>query len=504
MSHQPHSDSSEQNNVGGRHAIDLASALFVVAAAMLVINVLPSFGVGFYQDDFRTLDCFRDWGWNLWRAIRQDCIPVGFRPLWFLQRLVVWNLVGERVLVHRLILALVHLGFGWMLARGTRLLGGSRLHAAVVVLLYFGSTLTRQTIYSYVAFVPSDILSLGALLVMLAGVKGGWSPRKLGLWTLVVAAMAVFSKESGIAASGGVLLLTVCLWKKLTTRHRVWLFAAHILLIIVYMGIYLAVAPANTLALTDESLSIEQAFRILRGIVLSLAGPFYTGIYLPLRGSGINMLAAAVIALLAIAWFLWMAYGRDLKRVLGALRARLPLGIVVALLVVVFLAPYLPGRWFEYRMMVSTFALGMLFWGMIVGDALQAWIASYKDDQRRVMWGVAFVVILAALAAEPSLPESLPVKERTAERLREVVREAEARDIKDMCLVGFPTSGSFLRLGNARGVVGYESKRQMSVHAYDTIAEIPDTLGCVAVSYDEQPLINGVPLAVEWPEQRTE
>ena len=500
-------DAMHKAPTGGRidseRFIDIASVLFVVAGAMLVINILPCLAVGFYQDDFKYLDLLQDWGWNVWRAIQQAGLSQGFRPLTFLQRLLIWNLVGERPLIHRLILALVHLGFARVLVRGARLLGGSRLHAAVVVVLYFGSTVTRPTIYSYVAFTPSDILSLGALLVMLTGVNAGWSPRKLSLWTVAVAAMAALSKENGIAASGGVLLLAVFLWNRLTTRHRVWLIAAHVLLLFAYIGSYLAVSSGRTTTLAGSSLTTTQAFYVFRGIIVSLGAPF-SAIYLSMRSYGLGVSPAVIIALLAalsVAWFLWAAHERDVRQVIGALRARLGLGMVVTLLVVGFLIPYLPGRWFENRMLVSTFAIGALFWGVVLGDALQAWAsAAHKGRQRRLMWGVGIVVILAALAAGSPLSQGVTGQEQTAERLREIVRESQMRGVEEICLVGFPTKGSFLRLGNARGLVGYESKRRILVHSYGTIAEIPDALDCAVVSYDEG-IISDVPLTVGWPGQ---
>jgi len=498
-----HNFASMGGNMDGRHSIDITSALFVMAAAMFVVNILPCLAVGFYQDDFKSLDLFQDWGWNLWRAIQQDGVSQGFRPFTFVQRLLVWNIVGEHPLVHRLILALIHLGFGWILARGTRLLGGSRLHAAITVVLYFASTVTRETIYRYVAFIPSDILSLSALLIMIMGVNEGWSPGRLGLWTFVIAALAVFSKENGIAASGGVLLLTVIFWRRLSSRHRIWIFSSHALLLAGYLAAYLAFSSGRSLTLASSSLTIEQTLDILKGVVISLAAPF-SAIYLSMRNTGLSFFLSVIItlsAILGVAWFFWWAYGRDVKRALGALRARLGLGVVVALLVVGFLVPYLPGKWFEMRMLVSTFAMGTLFWGMILGDALQAWAStSHEGGRGYSMWGVGLVVILAALAAGTPLSPGLTTSERTGERMREIVREAQMRGMEDVCLVGFPTKGSFLRGGNAQGLVGYESKRQMAVYSYGTIDEIPDTLDCVVVSYDEG-LINDVPLTVRWPGQ---
>jgi hypothetical protein len=142
-----------------------------------------------------------------------------------------------------------------------RLLGGTRLHAAIVLTLYFGATVTNPTIYYWIMFTPSDILAFGALVVMLAGVNFGWSPAKLGLTTMAVAALAVFTKENGIAASGGVLLLTLCFWQRLTARHRGWLFSSQMLLLTVYLGSYGAYSAGKWMTLGEFSPAAAQTHR---------------------------------------------------------------------------------------------------------------------------------------------------------------------------------------------------------------------------------------------------
>ena len=397
---------------------------------------------------------------------------------------------------------LIHLGFGGLIVYGVRLLGGSNLNIAVSLLLYFAATVTRDTISYWVMFSPSDILALGALVVMLAGVTKGWSPSKLGLSTLVVSALAIYSKENGIAASGGVLLLTLIFWRRLTMRHRLWIVLTQALLMLTYIPAYRSFTAGKWMTLSEfspESAQVQGMF-VLKGIVISLSGPF-SAIYLNLRGEALSQLAAITITIvvaIVFAWFLWIAYERDRNQLFVALCSRFWLGVVVALLVIGFLLPYVPGRWFGSRMLVGTVALGAALWGLIIGDALQAW-ANRLDGSNWGQFnrGLGFVVILAALGAGTPIDAHIRGEMATTAALRAVVQEAQAKGFTDICLVGFGTKGSFLRKRNARGVIGYESKRQVAAHSFETRAEIPDALQCVVVTYDEAVIKLG-PLVVEW------
>jgi hypothetical protein len=485
----------------GGLSIDTASALFCVALVLLVTNVLPALEVGFLQDDYKLMDNTQAWGWNLWNAIQQDGYTLGFRPLNTLQHSVFWNLFGEHLLFHRGIRILVHFGFGWLLAYTALLLGASRLHAAVAVLLYFASTVTDATIFYWVMFTPSDILSLATVTLMLRGINQGSSPRKLALVTLFVAAAALYTKENGIVASGAVLLLTLLLRKRLTRRHSLWLVTAHSLSLLVYMACYWAFSSGKWMTLSEFSRNAVrgQSIEVIKGILISLGAPF-SAVYLSTRNRGFDQLAAFGVVfsiVVSVVWLLWTAYGRDLHRIIQALRLRLSLGLTILLLVVGFLIPYLPGRWFEMRMLVGTFAMGTFFWGMVLGDALQACAESGPCSHDQYYSSLIVIVTLAALAAGNTFTQHATELERTAQSLRKIVRETQARGVKNICLVGFTSRGSLMRIGNAKGVIGYESKRQIAVREFPSITEVPPGLDCAVVSYDKQ-VINRVPLTVLW------
>ncbi len=494
----------EHSTIDPHVVTQYTSAFFcAVAAALLLINLVPIFSIGFHQDDFRLLDHTQAWGWDLIRALQQDGYTLGFRPLNMLQHTILWNLIGENAALHQAIRIGVHLAFAGLLMYGTRLLGGSRVHAAVVILLYFASTVTRVTIYYWVMFTPADILCLSAVIVMLLGIQHGWSPVKLAVSALLIAAMAVYTKENGIAASGGILLLTLCFWNGLTLRHRAWLLVSQSILLVVYAASYRAFSANKWMTLSEFSLATAggQAVEILKGVMISLGAPF-SAIYLSLRHSGLPMWSTVVVVLLAacgVAWLVWMAHGQEVRQVWSALRARFGLGCVTVLLVVGFLLPYLPGRWFETRMLVSTFALGTLFWGILLGDALQAWRnTASATGMKSCTFGIAIVVMTAGLAAGTPFSPELRQQEQTAARLRVIVRDIQARGISNVCLVGFPTKGSLMRFSNARGVIGYESRRQLTVYGFSPMHEIPKTLACAVVRYDET-ITNHVPLRVCWP-----
>jgi hypothetical protein len=157
------------------------------------------------------------------------------------------------------------------------------------------------------------------------------------------------------------------------------------------------------------------------------------------------------------------------------------------------------------RMIVCTFAMGTLLWGMVLGDALEAWLFPPHGVEHKVgaVWGVGMIIILGALAAGTPLPRSLAGQQATAERLREITREAQASGVDELCLVGFSTKGSFLRIGNAQGVVGYESRRKVAATPFNGMEAIPAEKNCAVVVYDdlggyENILPEGVPLTVQW------
>ena len=481
---------------------NLASILLVVAAVLFVINVRPCLQVGFYQDEFPMLDALQHWGWNWLRAAAQEGYQYGYRPLTSVLRLLVWNLWGERPVLHNLLLACVHLGFGWILLCATRLLGEDRLHRAVVLALYFGSVIASQTLYSTVYFFPSDLLCLLTVLIMMAAVNRQWSAPKVTSWTIVVGMAALASKENGISASLAVILVTLALWRRLSRQHRVLLLASHTLLLAAYLLVTVYVLPARRLSAGAINFSAPQALRVLRGIALSLVGPFFTGLYVPLRELGCGKVLALFGSALAFAGFLWLAYGGDIACITKALRARLPLGVMVTLLTAAFLVPYLPGTYFEQRMLVSTWAMGTLLWGIVLADALRAWTNQVHAGGGVPLWvGGAMVVALATLSAGSPVPASVYAEQKTGVRMRQIVREAQSRKVQCIALVGFRTKGSALRLVNAKGLIGYESKRQVGVQFFDDATQLPNPCECVSITYDEA-VVNEVPLTVSWPSVR--
>ena len=84
--------------------ISPVTAIFLVAIALFVVNVLPVFSVGYYQDDYKGyLDPVQQWGGNYWQAMQQNGAAHGFRPLLYVFRLFLWNLFGgENIFLHRL------------------------------------------------------------------------------------------------------------------------------------------------------------------------------------------------------------------------------------------------------------------------------------------------------------------------------------------------------------------------------------------------------------------
>ena len=471
-------------------AVDLVTLLLLITAVIaLWMNALPTLEAGFYQDDYRLMDHTQAWGWDLWRAIRQDGYTLGFRPLNMLQHTILWNFFGENIFAHHIIRILIHLSFGGLLLLAVRWLDGNRLHAAVVMILYYSAIVTRATVAHWVMFTPSDILCLAAPICFLVGVKNQWSAPRLALGALLISACALFTKESGISASGSILLLSLLWWKRLSGRHRTWLFFSQTILLSVYLFSYWTFTSDKWMTLSEFSADkvTTQGWEVTQGFLISFASPL-SAVYFSLRHKGMEVVYSCLlvgITLLGFVWILWAGHGKSWSQVYKALRSRSGVSTMIVLLIIVALLPYLPGRWFETRMLAAPFAMGSLLWGLVLGDALSRGIRIRPQLGGMHIAAVAILIFFATLAAGAPLASEVDLKEKTAARLRQITREASARHLQDICLVGFPIKGGLLRVRNAQGVIGYESHRSVRPHAFTSMSQIPDRLQCVVVQYQE-------------------
>lgn len=495
------SHSSGQSGSGPSGMSDTLSVrprhLFLLGAGVLfLVNLLPLFDIGFHQDDFRHFWILTTWDWDVTKALRQEGIEQGFRPLLYTFRLVRWNLFGESVVAHRTIQAAAHLLVGLTLARIAWLLGRDALYGAVAAFLFFASILTRATIYSFVALNLADLLILITYVLVLEGVARNWRAYRLGLATVAVALVALFTKENGVAAPAGAILLAFFFWKRLGTRTALVLSGAHALSLALYGAVYVQVAAQRYLGLEQAAFSLSQGIAVGKGAIFSLSGPV-AAVYLSLRKYGYTVPATAAVtavAALGIGWLLLRGHG-GVPGVIRSVRRRFRTFLLLSLLILGNLAPYLMGRWFENRMLVPAFGLGIVLWSLVLADALRRW--RRREARLSATAALAPVLLLGALSAGSPV-EGVDGELEMAEAMRRTVRQAEADGYRTFCLVEFPSQGSDMRVGNAWGLVNYVTGGDVKVLVGEQAVERAGTDACVWLRYDEG-VENPVPLAVKWP-----
>lgn len=482
----------------GTLSVGAAHVLVVAAIGFFLVNIVPCFTVDFYQDDFRHFWILSGWGWDLGAALRQEGIEQGFRPLLYAFRLVRWNLFGESVVVQRSIQVGVYLLIAMALARIAWRLGGSRFHGAVALLFFLSAVLTRPTIYSFVAINLADLFILATYLLLLEGAARGWATWRLVTWTVLVAALALFVKENGVAAPTGAALLALWSRNRLGSGTSVRLIGAHAALLAVYGAVYWVVASARYMGLEGAEPTMSVVVGASKGFAFSLAGPI-AAVYLSLRDYGWSVVATVIVALavsLALGWIWWKAH-RGREGIVEKVRRRASLLAVLVILIGANLAPYLVGGWFENRMLVPAFGLGVVLWSIILGDALEAWDQLVARERKAAWIPVSIIVLAGALSAGSPLPTRS--QERMAQEMRAVVLSARERGIESFCLVGFPSRGSDMRIANARGLVGYVAGSEVRVSSADAVEELGPNVGeCLLLSYAEERRAP-VPLRVTWP-----
>ena len=76
-----------------------------LALLFYFFSMYPTLSIGFYQDDFyHYLFLGKHWDGNIDLALSQDQIPLGFRPLWQVQRMYLYELFGDNFKAVRLFL----------------------------------------------------------------------------------------------------------------------------------------------------------------------------------------------------------------------------------------------------------------------------------------------------------------------------------------------------------------------------------------------------------------
>jgi len=476
----------------------------LLALVLFTVNILPILQVSFYQDDYNLLDCLQAWDKDFTKAIAQDGFHQGFRPLHFAQKLVLWNLFKDNSMLYHAFLIGIHFLFGLILFKGTLIFCNSKLHASIVVLLYFSSTVTNQTVYSWGGFFFVDIISIFIIYLLIKWKDSGINNYLY--YIFILSGIAVFTKESGISIVIIVILFSLYFIKHIGKINAFKVISLELILILFYAIMHLNYAHAigGKKDFVDFLFfSKSQIIGVIKGIIISSFSPF-TSIYLSLRKTGFatsySIITTAILTL-SFFWILLASYSYDKKKIIENLKKRVPLGAGVLILIIILLLPHLPGKWFELRMLVVTFALGMFLWGILLADAVSN-ITNIQHKLQKTI--VIFICLIAAFGAGTPLSRNTEGQEEAARILTQIVKEAELRNITTLFLSDFPTQGSYFRIINARGLVRYVSNRKIKVTAITNPDNIPITEENYAIiTYNDfgsykNVFPNDIPISVKW------
>jgi len=135
--------------------------------------------------------------------------------------------------------------------------------------------------------------------------------------------------------------------------------------------------------------------------------------------------------------------------------------IVLVVLNTIILSPYVLNNYFEARMMVVTFALGMAFWGYWLGKLLIEFGILNKLRSVGVL-GIAIGFLVVFSVGSP-VPVSIRKSYLVTQELISITQELNSLNYKKIGIVNFPSAGGLLRNGNAKGVIRYISNREIEI-----------------------------------------
>ena len=444
--------------------------IYAFIGLVFLLNFLPTLNIGFYQDDFKSfLEPVQRADGQIFELLFKNTLGAGFRPLLFFDRIVFWEIFGENYVAHRIYLGIIHLLYGLLIYKVVALFVKDRFLSMLSVLFYFGMIFTRQTIYSSVAMNPADFFILFVFFVTVKSfIKGELSRINISM-ILFLYLLALLWKENGITILPMVFLIYFFDYKIIFKNKNVqFLLLGLLLLTGIYLYAYfyaISSMDINKRTISSSSLSLKPVFYVLNGSIQSFFAPFIN-LYRTLR---IFYGASTIIAALSAGSLLLISLILGIRLLFGGrskVTAGLKFALFFSLIILVILLPYVLNEYFENRMMVVSFALGVAFWSVILLKSV---------TQSKSRWAKWAIYSYSLLLIVPSI--GLPITDErmkeyhSANQLRKLLKAEKFQSGEILCVNGFGNEVN-MRTGNIKGLVKYETQNQIMVGECENIDSI--------------------------------
>lgn len=472
--------------------LSLHNVLLVLGFVAFILNVIPTFAIGFYQDDYKSyFDICQSIGWNIPETITTNQLNAGYRPLLFIDRIILYQTFGENVFLFRAYLSLIHLIFGVILYFFIKKITQNELSASFSLFLYFAFNLTRQTIYSLVAQSYSDLIIVIVMLITVSGlIDNKFNVKRI----LLIASLVIIGLGLKENAFSLIILIPfiILLYYRKIEKQKIWLTIGSLFIIsISYLYLYIqGTKNASRTTVQTTSLNLGDFLDVLKGIVFSTFAPFMN-LYNQLRG-GLNLpfVYSIIILFSAIFFlFLYVMISKNAKTVFNThWRYFLSLIIITIIANSIILALYVFNPYFENRMLIVSFWIGTGLWGIIFSKFIEAEFKISHQIKASSLLLITGLLVLLVPAIGTPVSKNIKEEYKASNDLKNLAKCMVANGVDTLVMSGFSGS-SIIRSGNSKGIVRYVSNRGIYI--------IEDTNKVISTTY-KYPVIfqneNAIPM----------
>lgn len=437
-----------------------AILIIIFSFLVFILNFLPTLEIGFYQDDFKSfLEPVQRANGDFSKLLFTDVLGAGLRPLGFLDRIIFWELFGENHVAHRVYLGLIHLTYGILIYKTTKLLTRNTLTSLFSVLFYFSMIFTRQTIYSSVAMTLVDVsIFLSIYLTLRFALNNSLSYKKVGV-LFILYIFALLHKENGISTFPCIVLIYLYDYEKIFKDRKVQVHLFGMLLItIAYLVFYFhstSQLEIDKRTIQSTTVTWYSTKNFLFGTIQSFFAPFINmfkilRVWFDVSTWTSIVATSGVLAISAVIILKNLIKDYGLKKIFAV-------SIWVYVIIASLLLPYILNNYFEPRMMVVSFAVGMVMWSI-------AFALTYKEANSSIEKGLLILTLL--ILTIPSVGRSVQYyiqdELSVSNQLRKLVNESDLKEGDIVCIEGFGNK-VLMRSGNAKGLVRYETQNRVKV-----------------------------------------
>ena len=467
--------------------------VILLSILLLIANCMPCFGIGFYQDDYHSfLLLTKNYGiLNYGQFIADNPLNLGMRPLVLIPRIIYYDLFGDNVVLHRLYLLLIKIIYALLVYKITFYWSKSTLTSYIALLLFSVSSLTNQIVFRLVAFSEPTLISFFILFLFLRCIhKHGRLHTKHVSIIVILTILGLSMSESGITCLAYIFLLLLLYIRKLKTYNLVPLLISAIATFILYISLYIQFTQSNQTGKTVQNAKIgftniyNVSFGLFKSIMAPLADIY--NCYRNLHEIGNAYVVPLVIFLLILLFLSFLIKtGFNLNTFTKIFLKNINIKIILILLMGSSLFFYVFISYFDHRMLVNSFPLGIILWSLFIGDFLEYTDnnSAKKLQSNNSLIYVAFLSICFIGYGSP-ISQKVVQEYRTAEKLKEtIIKFDNAEKFQQIYLMGFPSKGPYLRNHNAYSLVKYFSSSP--IKEISNKNEIDNSINSLFIEYNE-------------------